>query len=113
MEKVLSFLSENWKELSVLLVAILTFLVSMLRKKGKVDPVVEYVLTQVPDVIIAAEERVGSGNGEEKKRIVMSMIGLIYKKLTGYILKEDSKYFSLFSKYVELVLSTPQKKEDK
>lgn len=113
MEKLLQFFMENWKELSVLFVAVLTFLVSLFRKKGKVDPVIEFLLANIPHVINVFESRIGSGHGEEKKRSVMSQLCAAYKNMTGVALKEGSNYYKMLSEYVEEVLSTPHKKEDK
>lgn len=105
------FLFCYWKELSYVLVAILTILVTIFRKKGKVDPVLEKVLESAPAAICAAEKQYGSGHGELKKAMVMSILSKVYSSLTGYELKENSGIWKFISNSVESILSTPSRKE--
>lgn len=106
------FLLTYWKELAYALVAILTLLLCIFRKKDKVEVVLDKILQIVPEAICDAEHHFGAGQGIVKKAMVMSVLAKSYKSLTGYELRENSGMWKFISKYVEDVLLTPERKND-
>lgn len=106
------FLLTYWRELAYGLVALLTLLAALFRKKGKVDPVLDKLLQIAPDAICDAEKHYGDGNGALKKAMVMSILAHSYKSLTGYELKENSGMWNIISQHIEKILLTPERKEN-
>ena len=105
------FIFTYWKELVSLLLAFLTLLICLFKRKGKVDPVVETIYNCIPSFILDAEKKVGSGKGALKKSLVMGLVSKYYKKLSGLDLPVKSSLYADFQHFVEEVLECPQKKE--
>lgn len=107
------FLISYWKELVSILIAVATLLLCIFRKKGKEDPVGEFMYSHIPTFIREIESKIGAGKGDTKKMLVMSIIAKYYKDITGFDLVEGSYLYDDYSRFVELILTTPQKKEVK
>lgn len=111
MEKVIDFIVEN-SELLILLAAclldLILFLVGVFRKK--VNPSVAEVVTKIPYFVSLAEDKFGSGQGLKKKEFVVEEACKLYEKMTDIYPNLRSAIRKVFSKAVEEVLETPQKK---
>lgn len=91
------------------LVDIILFLMTILKKK--VNPSVDKVIAELPGFISFAEDAIKPGQGEQKKTLVLKKAWCLYKQLTGISLSVDSSIMKLFSRKIEEILETPQKKE--
>ena len=95
------FIFANWKELVVMLLALASFLVCLLRKRGKVDPAITTIEERAPELIRLAEEKIGLGQGSKKKELVMAAICDLYLKLTGSSLLVGSVIYKHLDRFVE------------
>jgi len=105
------FFVAYWKELAEGLIAIITLLVVLLKKRGKSNPALEKLYFQLPTIISHFESVYGSGHGEVKKSAVIEACDKLFFKLSGIHLKESEYYFDLVDKQIEKILSTPSRKE--
>ena len=105
------FLITYWKDILYVFVAIVTILVTLLKKRGKVEPVLSRIYEVIPQAVRTAEAIYGAGNGEAKKKMVMDYLSRAYQKLTGYQLKEKSYVYDGIAQFVEDVLATPERKD--
>lgn len=107
MDQVLVFLSDNWKWLLEIVLAIASILIVILRKKVKVyESVKEYILSMLPYYINFAESLYDSGF--DKKTFVYDAIVAFLKGKFGNF--DESKYVDFIKDSIESILSTPQKK---
>lgn len=104
------FIFTYWRELVLMLLALASLLVTILKRRGKVDPAITTIEERVPSLISEAEIKVGIGQGEKKKDLVMKAICDLYLKLTGSSLLVGSVIYKHLDRFVESVLATPQKK---
>ena len=91
------------------IVDIVLFVMTIFKKK--VNPSLDEVLVSIPEWVLAAEEKYGSGHGVEKKKYVMDLALSIYKHMTGLEVVVGSSIYRMISNTIEYVLKTPQKKE--
>ena len=104
------FIFSNWKEIVIFVFTFACFLVSLFKKKGKVDPAKEKVISYLPHFIRDAESSIKGA--KEKKNFVLTSCINLYKVLTGVNITYDSYVAKEFSDAIEDILDTPQKKGD-
>lgn len=106
----IEILKENWKlilEVVVLLASIIFFIVK--KKPVKViDSLKTAIMRILPILINEAEEKFGAGNGAEKNKFVLqSVIDDLKVTQPGV---DVNFYLPFIRKFIEDILSTPQKK---
>lgn len=110
---ILGFLTKFWSEIIYLVCALAALIISLCKKRGKMDPAIERVIRCLPLFIKDAEVSLGPKCGQFKKqRVLNSALGL-YEKLTGIHITCDSYIAEQFCDAIEDILNTPQKKEEK
>lgn len=112
MEVVWRFIMEHWMFCSSIALEVV-FGVLLLLKKGKCNEPLLSVVSSLPRFIVFAENKFGSGHGEEKKKYVMELAIDYFKDLTGVDIKDKSSLVTYLSSKIEDILKTPLKKEDK
>ena len=105
------FFVAYWKEIAEGLIAIITLLVVLLKKRGKSNPAVESLLLQLPTIIKKVEEKFGAGRGDVKKAAVIEASDELFYQLCGVHLKDSAYYSKVVSNQIEKILSTPSRKE--
>ena len=107
------FLVENWQPLVAGLLAVISFICALVRKKPSAWSLSDYVrlieAQFLPTYIIDAEQSGFSGN--RKKEIVLSKC---MKALKGFIRCDDKQLDSAYVQFadaLEVILSTPRKKD--
>lgn len=106
------FIKTNYKWIAAALYALILFLILVFKKKVKVIDVVRTIISELlPDCIVKAETRFGSGNGDEKKAYV---IQLICKAISERFGIDEYEVFKLYCPFIEEmlenILATPKKK---
>lgn len=114
MKDVLEFIIQNYQFFLTIFVLLLTFFVSIFRKKIKVsDDTLGRVITTLPMLICEVEKSMKAEKcGTSKKARVMDLALDVYKHLTGVELTYDSFIANQISNAIEDILATPQKKGD-
>lgn len=92
----------------VLSLVILIIEIILTFKKAKPSNVLSFIDKLLPDLVIMAEEEVGSGNGDQKLFLVLSHVYNALK--TTFNITDYSYYTKYIKQGVERILSTPQKK---
>lgn len=98
MEQFYSFLVDNWQWISIILIILLEII--LLAVRSKVVSLPEGVLTTILELIIKAEKNFGAGHGSEKLSFVISETLKVFPSASPEVIK----------KYVEMVLTSPEKK---
>ena len=110
---ILDFIRDNWYYLLSILILLLSFIISIVRKRANsnlVDSVKSSLLELLPSFISLAE--ISEVPGEDKKNFVINLALDRISSLLGCKLSDaDSSYWvSFISSSLESILSTPQKK---
>lgn len=110
---VLDFIIDNWYYLLSILILLLSFIISLVRKRANsnlVDSVKSSLLELLPSFISLAE--VSEVPGEDKKNFVINLALDRISSLLGCKLSDADKSYwvSFISSSLESILSTPQKK---
>ena len=110
---VLDFILDNWYYLLSILILLLSFLISIVRKRANsnlVDSVKSSLLELLPSFISLAE--ISEVPGEDKKNFVINLALDRISSLLGCKLSdaEKSYWVSFITSSLESILSTPQKK---
>lgn len=110
---VLDFIIDNWYYLLSILILLLSFIISLVRKRANsnlVDSVKSSLLELLPSFISLAE--VSEVPGEDKKNFVINLALDRISSLLGFKLSDADKSYwvSFISSSLESILSTPQKK---
>lgn len=110
---ILDFIVDNWYYLLSILILLLSFIISIVRKRANsnlVDSVKSSLLELLPSFISLAE--VSEVPGEDKKNFVINLALDRISSLLGCKLSdaEKSYWVSFISSSLESILSTPQKK---
>lgn len=110
---VLDFIVDNWYYLLSILILLLSFIISVVRKRANsnlVDSVKSSLLELLPSFISLAE--VSEVPGEDKKNFVINLALDRISSLLGCKLSDADKSYwvSFISSSLESILSTPQKK---
>lgn len=110
---VLDFIVDNWYYLLSILILLLSFIVSLVRKRANsnlIDSVKSSLLELLPSFISLAE--VSEVPGEDKKNFVINLALDRISSLLGCKLSDADKSYwvSFISSSLESILSTPQKK---
>lgn len=111
MQVVIDFIIQNWQMILAALLMVLTFIISLLKKKpvyNEIDNILLSVVEKIPLFINSVEST--SMDGSSKKVVVMETIRNYVKSQFSYVLSDSLLIF--FDQYVELVLSTPQKHKE-
>ena len=105
------FLIENYSWIASLLVGLISLIVVTFRKTKIVmkDTAFEEVLSAIPSFMIMAEK--SGKSGKEKKELVVGLAFEYLAKLTGKEITELVDYSKKISDAIEMILSTPVKKE--
>lgn len=109
---IIEFLRENWRLIVECLLLIVSIVLLCIKKRSVkvVDSFAEWLLKMIPSVVNAAEST--SFKGEDKMKYVLSQLRELAVKL-GIIQADNFGYYESFIRdFVELTLSTPQKKGD-
>lgn len=103
------FVFNNWRFLVVIVLDILAFVFALCKKRIKiVDSMKEYILSILPDSILSAESTFL--DGYDKKRLVVNgVLELLKQQFPS--LNINNSILSFIDKNIELILSTPKKKE--
>ena len=110
---ILDFIVDNWYYLLSILILLLSFIISLVRKRANtnlVDSVKSSLLELLPSFISLAE--VSEVPGEDKKNFVINLALDRISSLLGCKLSDADKSYwvSFISSCLESILSTPQKK---
>ena len=110
---VLDFIFDNWYYLLSILILLLSFIISLVRKRANsnlVDSVKSSLLELLPSFISLAE--LSEVPGEDKKTFVINLALDRISSLLGCKLSdaEKSYWVSFITSSLESILSTPQKK---
>ena len=110
---VLDFIFDNWYYLLSILILLLSFIISLVRKRANsnlVDSVKSSLLELLPSFISLAE--LSEVPGEDKKTFVINLALDRISSLLGCKLSDADKSYwvSYISSSLESILSTPQKK---
>ena len=110
---VLDFICDNWYYLLSILILLLSFIISLVRKRANsnlIDSVKSSLLELLPSFISLAE--VSEVPGEDKKNFVINLALDRISSLLGCKLSDADKSYwvSFISSSLESILSTPQKK---
>ena len=110
---VLDFILDNWYYLLSILILLLSFIISLVRKRANsnlVDSVKSSLLELLPSFISLAE--VSEVPGADKKTFVINLALDRISSLLGCKLSDADKSYwvSFISSSLESILSTPQKK---
>ncbi len=110
---ILDFILDNWYYLLSILILLLSFIISIVRKRANsnlVDSVKSSLLELLPSFISLAE--VSEVPGEDKKNFVINLALDRISSLLGCKLSDADKSYwvSFISSSLESILSTPQKK---
>lgn len=109
----LDFICDNWYYLLSILILLLSFIISLVRKRANsnlVDSVKSSLLELLPSFISLAE--VSQVPGADKKTFVINLALDRISSLMGCKLSDSEKsyWISFISTSLESILSTPQKK---
>ena len=109
----LDFIVDNWYYLLSILILLLSFIISIVRKRANsnlVDSVKSSLLELLPSFISLAE--VSEVPGEDKKNFVINLALDRISSLLGCKLSDTDRAYwvSFISSSLESILSTPQKK---
>lgn len=106
-QKILDFIVEYRNELCSVFIVIFTIVVNIIKKRPSYSGVdiKEDVLEILPALLIKVEE---NGNGQQKKNAVLDLIKAYVQGKYHCELSEELCGF--FSRSIESILSTPQKK---
>lgn len=110
---ILDFIVDNWYYLLSILILLLSFIISLVRKRANsnlVDSVKSSLLELLPSFISLAE--VSEVPGEDKKNFVINLALDRISSLLGCKLSDTDRAYwvSFISSSLESILSTPQKK---
>ncbi len=110
---ILDFIIDNWYYLLSILILLLSFIISLVRKRSNsnlVDSVKSSLLELLPSFISLAE--VSDVPGEDKKNFVINLALDRISSLLGCKLSDADKSYwvSFITSSLESILSTPQKK---
>lgn len=110
---ILDFIVDNWYYLLSILILLLSFIISIVRKRANsnlVDSVKSSLLELLPSFISLAE--VSEVPGEDKKNFVINLALDRISSLLGCKLSDTERAYwvSFISSSLESILSTPQKK---
>lgn len=110
---VLDFIVDNWYYLLSILILLLSFIISIVRKRANsnlVDSVKSSLLELLPSFISLAE--VSEVPGEDKKNFVINLALDRISSLLGCKLSDTDRAYwvSFITSSLESILSTPQKK---
>lgn len=110
---ILDFICDNWYYLLSILILLLSFIISIVRKRANsnlIDSVKSSLLELLPSFISLAE--VSEVPGEDKKNFVINLALDRISSLLGCKLSDADKSYwvSFISSSLESILSTPQKK---
>lgn len=111
----MQFLIQYWEVIVAGLSLIMSIMVMIISKKSNFQHVVSYLLQELPKIVNLVEDAQKNGalTKEQKKETAISLAvsditakyGKLAEKNIGVITK-------MASKYIEVILSTPQKKGD-
>ncbi len=110
---ILDFIVDNWYYLLSILILLLSFIISIVRKRSNsnlIDSVKSSLLELLPSFISLAE--VSEVPGEDKKNFVINLALDRISSLLGCKLSDADKSYwvSFITSSLESILSTPQKK---
>ena len=110
---ILDFICDNWYYLLSILILLLSFIISIVRKRANsnlVDSVKSSLLELLPSFISLAE--ISEVPGEDKKNFVINLALDRISSLLGCKLSDADKSYwvSFITSSLESILSTPQKK---
>lgn len=112
MKEFLNFIFTYWKDILTLLLFIISVVVFIVKKKPVkvIDTVKECITRLLPYCIYEAEKQEElKGKGEKKKIFALSVL---YKLLQEFGYEEVyDQYREYAAEQIEVILSTPQKKE--
>lgn len=104
-----TFLVDNWKLILEGVLLLVSFILFLIKKKPNqiIDPICEQIICMLPTFIQEAEKEFGSGRGLEKQDFVVHLCKFWFEQ-RDYKFTDFYRQFVL--KYVEEILSCPQKK---
>lgn len=106
MDQIFLFITENWKLLIALALAVANLFVAIFRKKVKVvDNIPGFILDHLPMFITSAEKMISGGSN--KKEFVLSSIDELLRIHFGVGIED---YIDFVDQAIEKILATPQKK---
>ena len=112
MKTLIQFLFDYWQFIVYILVSVITTIVVLVLKKKKVvnelDNILKIVLANLPRIVLSAEELIGSGNGVEKKQVVLYSVIKFVKDQFSVDLPDS--LIAYISERIEDILAAPQKK---
>lgn len=112
MDVIVEFFQENWRFVAGIVLTIAVLLISLLRKKVKINDIgFTSVLNSLPKYILEAESLYPEGHGAEKREMVIAWCVRDLEKF--YSDSSVITYFlNMLSRAIENILATPTKKGD-
>lgn len=114
MQQLLNWLSAHWESVASCAVLVISAIVTIVAsvKKGQVS-VLNAINDTLPQLIKYAENLYPQGNGSKKLVVVLEYVHKFLQYTFGLKANEVTKYDEYITRKVELILSTPEKKEVK
>lgn len=114
MNVIVQFLRDNWRDLLVIVIALVTLVVNLIKRKVNINDVLSVAYSAIPDLVSSAEAKYGAGHGEDKFKFVFQEAILLIATAGNLNASEAcKKYGVLIQTFIESCLSTPTKKEVK
>lgn len=108
--KFVEFLQLYWREIAALVLFIISFVISLIKRKpvvNEMDKILLAISDKLPEFINYAETFKGA---EEKKNLVLAAVFQYVKNQFSLVLPDS--YMDIVSRMIEAYLSTPQKKKE-
>jgi len=111
-EEIKAFLLDNWQFLVSCLVSIILLIITCCKKRINLS-LSDDVYSMIPSFINEAEVEYGDGHGSEKLQFVLKKCLIYLNTRTGISNATLTSLIPGIVNYIEEVLRTPTKKEDK
>lgn len=111
MTGIVNFLLDNWRMIVEIIILVVSLVVWLIKKKpniNEIDNILLKVFEKLPEWINSAETLKGA---EVKKTLVMESVKKFIKEQFSVILPDS--YINMIGCYVESILSTPQKHDER
>lgn len=109
LQQILDFITQYWRELTSLVILLISVLISLFRKRSSLnvaDEIKKDILVILPELIKAVE---CAGHGQDKLNAVVLEVKKYIKK--KYSIKDIDVFTPFIIASIENILSAPTKKE--
>lgn len=109
----LDFLILHWRIITIIALIIINIILTFIKKPKVLNTIFEVINSFVPTAINEAEKLYGNGNGVNKLNYATKYVSDYLAYRFNLSDKDLKQYQKLIQNEIEIVLSTPQKKEEK